>query len=536
MPDPTAPAGSPRRDDAHTQGKTGAGAGDARSAATSAAASAAAAAALPASRVAAVLGAHAFTLRVGRELSAPAGGGRRDGRGRDDAAAGGGGGARPQTSGDGALAAEGQSLTVALDAVLLDGPGAAALLAASTAAGPRTVVPSNAPPLAPSRLVFVPGAEQPRDDRRRIRGFAREHGLPLGFAAGRSGWPAVVAADEGLLGSSDLLGGGTPDVGSLGGLGCIPLRCQVTELNGLLGRNALPVVVPATRFARVTGRLPRWVGPFDLAVALLSLCGGAAGLRGAVLELHGDTITALDVPDRLTLCGTLAAAGIASVIPPDARTVAWLAARRTERDRRPEPASRPPADAAWLELDARKVRLTVLALTEGQPWPGRILALEAGAHGNAAPSGIGGPREGSGSRDSAAARDGGASRDGGLPPIDEVVIAGRLEDLRVAAEVLRERNVHPGVDLSILPASQRVLLHAIDEGLIADFLRTGARLLAAGGLPSHLVRGDRRLVSGPATSMDLVCGPAVAAASAAAGRLIDPEGMRHAQRRTARLG
>ncbi len=435
----------------------------------------------PASRVAAVLGAHAFMLRVGRELSGPA----------------------PDIGGG--PAAEGQALTVSLDAVLLDGPGAAALLAASGAAGARTIVPSNAPPLSPGQLVFVPGAEQPRDDRRRIRGHAREHGLPLGFAIGRSGWPAVVAADEGLLGSHDLIGGGTPDVGSLGGLGCIPLRCQVTELNGLLARNALPVVVPPTRFVRVTGRMPRWVGPFDLAVALLGLCGGAAGLRGAVLELHGDTIAALDIPERLSLCGTLAAAGVASVVLPDARTVAWLAARRPERDRRPDPPSRPPADAAWLELDARKLRLVALALSEGQPWPGRLLSPEAPG--------------------------------GGSPtPIDEVVIAGRLEDLRVAAEVLRERNVHPGVDLSILPASQRVLLHAIDEGLIADFLRTGARLLAAGGLPSHLVRGDRRLVSGPATSMDLVAGPAVAAASAAAGRLIDPESMRQSQRRSARLG
>ena len=495
MSDPTAPAGP------SAEGGSGARPGDARPGDTSpgdtsagdtgpdrargAGGASPADPALPGSRVAAVLGAHAFTLRVGRELSAPA---PRGGR---------------QASAPAGIAREGEALTVALDAVLLDGPGAAALLAASSAAGARTVVPSNAPPLAPRQLIFVPGAEQPRDDRRRVRGFAREHGLPLGFAAGRSGWPGVVAADEGLLDSGDLLGGGTPDVGSLGGLGCVPLRCQVTELNGLLVRNALPVVVPSTRFVRVGGRLPRWVGPFDLAVALIGLCGGAAGLRGAVLELHGDTITALDVPERLSLCGTLAAAGVASVIPPDARTVAWLAARRTERDRRSQPASRPPADAPWLELDARKVRLTALALADGQPWPGRLLS----------PEGEGAP-----------------------VPIDEVVIAGRLEDLRMAAEVLRERNVHPGVDLSILPASQRVLLHAIDEGLVADFLRTGARLLAAGGLPAHLVRGDRRLVSGPATSMDLVSGPAVAAASAAAGRLIDPEGMRQAQRRTARLG
>src|SRR5262249_40970443 len=79
--------------------------------------------------------------------------------------------------------------------------------AAPGAAAARPVARGTAPPLARGRLVFVPGVEQPRDDRRRVRGFAREHGLPLGFAAGRGGWPAVVAADEGLLGSRDLVGG-----------------------------------------------------------------------------------------------------------------------------------------------------------------------------------------------------------------------------------------------------------------------------------------------------------------------------------------
>jgi 3-isopropylmalate/(R)-2-methylmalate dehydratase large subunit len=510
VPDPTAPAGpSPsgsHESGSHESGSRGSGGhesgghesgGHDAGGYESGRHAAAGDAPLPESRVAAVLGAHAFTLKVGRELSAPAARGGPRGERAEAGSAG--------AAGIPIVASAGRQLTVALDAVLLDAPGAAALLAASSAAGARTVVPSNAPALAPGQLVFVPGVDQPRDDRRRVKGFVREHGLPLGFASGRSGWPAVVAADEGLLGSRDLVGGGTPDVGSLGGLGCIPLRCQVTELNGLLARNALGVVVPPTRFARISGRLPRWVGPFDLAVALLGLCGGPPGLAGAVLELHGDTIAALDVPDRLSLCGTLAAAGVASVTLPDARTAAWLAARRTERDRLPDPPSRPPAGAAWLELDARKVRLAALALGESPPWPGRPLAPEAG--------------------------DAGAGM-----PVDEVVIAGRLEDLRVAAEVLRERNVHPGVDLSILPASQRVLLHAIDEGLVADFLRTGARLLAAGGLPSHLVRGDRRLVSGPAAALDMVSGPAVAAASAAAGRLIDPEGMRQAQRRTARLG
>jgi 3-isopropylmalate/(R)-2-methylmalate dehydratase large subunit len=398
----------------------------------------------------------------------------------------------------------GETLFVRVDRILLDGPGASALLAA-TAAARRGVPPSRAAPdgvpgvtLADtSRLVFVPGLEQPRTERRVVLAFAREQRLPLGFLPARAGWPAVVAADEGLIGSRDVVVGTRPDVGALGGLGCVALRAGQAELETLLTDPALGVVVPPTRFARVTGRLPRWVSGFDLALALLAQAGGPDALRGRVLELHGDTLEALDIPDRLTLCATLASCGVASIVPPDARTAAWLAARRVSPERSPEPASSvPPAGADWLELDARTVALTVIA----EPWPGKRL-----------PFGRGAP-----------------------VPVEEVIIGGRLEELRAAAEVLRERNIHPGLDLQILPASQRVLLHAIEEGLAADFLRAGARLAAPGSLPVPSARGDRRLVCGPATPNDLVAGPAVAAASAAAGTLIDPETMRRENRRSAR--
>jgi homoaconitase/3-isopropylmalate dehydratase large subunit len=102
--------------------------------------------------------------------------------------------------------------------------------------------------------------------------------------------------------------------------------------------------------------------------------------------------------------------------------------------------------------------------------------------------------------------------------------------------VLRERNVARGLTLGVLPASQRALLHALDEGLGADLLRAGALLLPPGSVPPPPARGERRVVAlavGAAPG-DFLAGPSVAAASAVAGWLTDPEAMRRSVQRDSR--
>ena len=126
--------------------------------------------------------------------------------------------------------------------------------------------------------------------------------------------------------------------------------------------------------------------------------------------------------------------------------------------------------------------------------------------------------------------------------LDQVVIGsctnGRLEDLQVAAELLRGRTVHPYVRLLVIPATQRIYLEAVRAGLIETFITAGAAVLtptcgpclgAHGGV---LAAGERALATtnrnfvgrmGHPTSEVYLAGPAVAAASAVLGRIAHPE-------------
>jgi hypothetical protein len=185
-------------------------------------------------------------------------------------------------------------------------------------------------------------------------------------------------------------------------------------------------------------------------------------------------------------------------LAPAARTATWLGARRPAGAPAAGPAA-PPPDGLGLPL----ARVRLAALFEG--WTGAAWLLEAPAE---------------------------------RPPlrIEAAWLGGRIEELRAAAEVLRERNVARGITLGVVPASQRTLLHAVDEGLAADFLRAGAVLLPPGSVPPPPASGECRVIAlpGSAAPGDIQAGPAVAAASAVAGWLTDPESMRRSVQRDSR--
>jgi 3-isopropylmalate/(R)-2-methylmalate dehydratase large subunit len=126
--------------------------------------------------------------------------------------------------------------------------------------------------------------------------------------------------------------------------------------------------------------------------------------------------------------------------------------------------------------------------------------------------------------------------------IDQVVIGsctnGRLEDLRVAADILRGRQVNPNVRCIVIPGSQEVYLDAVREGLVEVFVLAGAVFSAPtcgpclGGHMGVLAAGERAVSTtnrnfrgrmGHPESEVYLAGPAVAAASAVAGRIAPPE-------------
>ncbi|AKX95103.1 2,3-dimethylmalate dehydratase large subunit [Moorella thermoacetica] len=126
--------------------------------------------------------------------------------------------------------------------------------------------------------------------------------------------------------------------------------------------------------------------------------------------------------------------------------------------------------------------------------------------------------------------------------IDQVVIGsctnGRLEDLRVAAQILKGQKVHPEVRLIVIPGTQQIYAAALAEGLIATFIEAGAAVSTPtcgpclGGHMGILAKGERALATtnrnfvgrmGHPESEVYLAGPAVAAASAVKGRIAAPE-------------
>jgi 3-isopropylmalate/(R)-2-methylmalate dehydratase large subunit len=377
-------------------------------------------------------------------------------------------------------------VTVYPDCVLLDDASAAEVVSAHRALDRVAVKRAE-------RFLWVPGASDSEVDPAPLVEFARRHRLPLPFDPYHAGRLSTVAGEVGAVGSDDVVVSMNPEAGALGGLGAVVMKTDAASLSGLMIGRPVDVAVPPTRVVHVTGRLPRWASAFDLALAVLD----AVGSEVAMLELRGDTLVNLPVPERLELCGALACAGWPALVPPDEATALWLQARRPGAPGAKLPAEGDAplplttAEEPDLELNAAKAVPRVLL----GGWSGRRVRPEDDSR-----------------------------------PVGVVVLGGPLESLRAAALTLRERNVRPGLQLCVLPGSQRTLLHAIEEGLAADLVRAGALLLPPGSRPPVPRSGQQRLSTLPESRDATLCSPGVAAASAAMGVLTHPESLNRMRR------
>ena len=230
-------------------------------------------------------------------------------------------------------------------------------------------------------------------------------------------------------------------------------------------------------------------------------------MDGAVyrsIELTGETISQLTMADRFTMCNmAIEAGGKNGIIAPDDTTRAFEQGRAKHPVR--EYQSDPDAEyAEVIEIDCSTVepQVSFPHLPE-----------------NAKP----------------------ISQVGNVP-IDQVVVGsctnGRIEDLRVAAQVIRGRKVHHDVRMIVIPATQEIYLTAMREGLLETFVESGAAVSTPtcgpclGGHMGILAEGERAVATtnrnfvgrmGHPKSEVYLSNPAVAAASAVAGRIASPE-------------
>jgi len=363
------------------------------------------------------------------------------------------------------------------------------------------------------------------------------------FKDSRQGIVHVVGPENGATLPGMTVVCGDSHTSTHGAFACMAHGIGTSEVEHVLATQTLPQARPKTMAVNINGTLADGVTAKDIVLALIAKVGTGGG-QGYVVEYRGDTIRGLSMEGRMTICNMSIEWGAkAGMIAPDETTFAYLKGR----PHAPEGADWDAAVAAWSTLftdeDAvfdREVDIDASALTPFVTWgtnPGQGVPLGA-----AVPS----PQDFTDPVDRAAAER--ALEYMGLTAgtpmrdvrVDTVFLGsctnGRIEDLRLAASVIKGHKIADGLRMLVVPGSARVRLQAMSEGLDKVFTEAGAEWREAGcsmclGMnPDQLAPGERSASTsnrnfegrqGKGGRTHLVS-PAVAAATAIRGTLSSP--------------
>jgi len=364
----------------------------------------------------------------------------------------------------------------------------------------------------PAAVVMVPDHFTPNKDIKSaeqakvVRDFARRHGLPNYYEVGRMGIEHCLLPEQGLVVPGDVIIGADSHTCTYGALGAFATGVGSTDLAAAMALGETWFKVPESLKFVFAGRPGPWVGGKDLILYAI----GQIGVEGALycaMEFTGPVIDGLSMDGRFTICNMAVEAGAKNgIIPPDEKTEAYVQGR----GQRPYKLFKSDPDAAYKKV--YKYDVTDLEPCVAFPHsPDNVRPVS----------------------------------EAGDVKIDQVVIGsctnGRLEDLRVAAKVLGGRQVHKDVRLIIIPCTQEIYRQALKEGLIETFIAAGAAVSTPtcgpclGGHMGVLAKGERAVATtnrnfigrmGHPESEVYLANPAVAAASAIAGWIVSPEGVR----------
>jgi len=336
-----------------------------------------------------------------------------------------------------------------------------------------------------------------------IRRFAERYQLPHFYDVGRMGIEHALLPEQGLVLPGDLVIGADSHTCTYGALGAFSTGVGSTDLGAALATGEMWLRVPDSMRFTYSGQLKPWVGGKDLILYTI----GDIGVDGALyraMEFTGDAISALPMSDRLTMCNmAIEAGGKSGIVAPDAATQDYVKGRSS----RPYKLFGSDEGARYVEerrYDVSRIELQVAL----PPLPEKSVGISAL----------------------------------GRVEVDQAVIGsctnGRLEDLRIAAKVLRGRRVHPRVRCIIFPATPTIYRQAMEEGLLSVFIEAGAAVSTPtcgpclGGHMGILAAGEKCIATtnrnfvgrmGHPQSEVYLSGPAVAAASAVAGYICGPE-------------
>lgn len=368
----------------------------------------------------------------------------------------------------------------------------------------------------------------------------------IGIEDIRQGIVHVVGPEQGLSLPGSVIVCGDSHTATHGAFGALAFGIGASEVAHVLATQTLWQGKPRTLRVSIDGVLANGVCAKDIILAVIAHI-GAAGGTGHVIEYAGETIRALSMAGRMTVCNmTIEAGARAGMVAPDDITFAWLAGRPGA----PQGAAWDQALAQWrlLPSDAgavfdREVQLRADEIGPMVTWgnsPEEALPINGRVPDPSTATSA--ERRESMLRTLAymGLRPGQALTD---LAVDRVFIGsctnGRIEDMRSAAAVLRGRRVAEGVEAWVVPGSGLVKQQAEAEGLDAVFLEAGLQWRHAGcsmclGTNGDQVLPGQRCAStsnrnfvgrqGPGSRTHLMS-PAMAAAAAVTGRLTDVRGL-----------
>jgi 3-isopropylmalate/(R)-2-methylmalate dehydratase large subunit len=360
----------------------------------------------------------------------------------------------------------------------------------------------------PQKIVMVPDHFVPNKDilsaeqAKLMKEFALEQGL-IYFEVGQMGIEHVILPEKGLVLPGDVVIGADSHTCTYGAVGAFSTGMGSTDIAAAMATGDIWMKVPQTIKFVYRGKLRKWVTGKDLILHTIGDI-GVDGALYAAMEFTGEAIAALSMDSRFTMANmAIEAGGKAGLFPVDKKTLAYV----EPRAQRPFKVYEPDKDAEY----ARVVEYDVSRVEPQVAFP----HLPS----NTKP----------------------ISKVGKIK-IDQVVIGsctnGRLEDIRIAAKVLKGKQVAPHVRCIIIPGSQQVYLEALREGLVEAFINAGAVVSTPtcgpclGGYMGILAAGERCVSTtnrnfvgrmGSTKSEVYLANPAVAAASAIAGRIAGPE-------------
>ncbi|MEE0685598.1 MAG: 3-isopropylmalate dehydratase large subunit [Lachnospiraceae bacterium] len=333
--------------------------------------------------------------------------------------------------------------------------------------------------------------------------FAYKNDITNFFETGEVGIEHALLPEKGLVVAGDVVIGADSHTCTYGALGAFSTGVGSTDMAAGMATGKAWFKVPSAIKFELTGKPAKWVSGKDVILHII----GMIGVDGALyksMEFSGDGIQYLSMDDRFAITNmAIEAGGKNGIFPVDEAAIEYMKEHSTREFKVFE------ADEDAVYDEVYTIDLSTLKPTVAFPHlPENTRTID----------------------------------EVGDVKIDQVVIGsctnGRIEDLRIAAKVLDGKHVAKGVRCIIIPATQKIYLQAIEEGLMSIFIKAGAAVSTPtcgpclGGHMGILAKGERAIATtnrnfvgrmGHPESEVYLSSPAVAAASAITGKITNPE-------------